>query len=258
MHAALWLVVTLGAVAGCFLLMTAEFVAWMQVLIYVGAVVVLLLFGLMLTRAPIGPQRRPDTGNWFAALFVAVCTTAVLVVLLVDGFRTAMVDVRRHRPTTAEVLGESMFRYWVLPFEVLSVLLLSRSGRCHRAVPLPRQSTIEQEALMHLLPSAAAVGCLVRDRGLRRAGSPQRDHDPDVRRADAQRVNLSLVAFDVWLRDALHAGQSLAMFVITIAAAEIGLGLAIVLLVYRSRSHDRDRRTRSSCTRTHRRTEAVG
>lgn len=49
-------------------------------------------------------------------------------------------------------------------------------------------------------------------------------------------VNVSLVAFDVWLRDALHAGQSLAVFVITIAAAEIGLGLAIVLMVYRARS----------------------
>jgi NADH-quinone oxidoreductase subunit K len=48
-------------------------------------------------------------------------------------------------------------------------------------------------------------------------------------------VNLSLVAFDVWLRDSQHAGQSLAIFVITIAAAEIGLGLAIVLMVYRAR-----------------------
>jgi NADH-quinone oxidoreductase subunit K len=48
-------------------------------------------------------------------------------------------------------------------------------------------------------------------------------------------VNLNLIAFDVWLRDALHSGQVLALFVITIAAAEIGLGLAIVLLVFRNR-----------------------
>ncbi|WP_282206002.1 NADH-quinone oxidoreductase subunit NuoK [Kitasatospora fiedleri] len=48
-------------------------------------------------------------------------------------------------------------------------------------------------------------------------------------------VNLNLVAFDVWLRDTLHAGQALTLFTITIAAAEIGLGLAIVLLVYRTR-----------------------
>ncbi|QEV19598.1 NADH-quinone oxidoreductase subunit NuoK [Streptomyces alboniger] len=48
-------------------------------------------------------------------------------------------------------------------------------------------------------------------------------------------VNLNLVAFDVWLRDSLHAGQALTLFVIAIAAAEIGIGLAIVLAVYRNR-----------------------
>jgi len=48
-------------------------------------------------------------------------------------------------------------------------------------------------------------------------------------------ANLSLVAFDRWWADALHAGQSMAVFVITIGAAEIGLGLAIVLLLYRTR-----------------------
>jgi NADH-quinone oxidoreductase subunit K len=49
-------------------------------------------------------------------------------------------------------------------------------------------------------------------------------------------VNLNLVAFDVWLRDRLLAGQVFTLFVITIAAAEIGLGLAIILLVFRNRA----------------------
>jgi NADH:ubiquinone oxidoreductase subunit K len=48
-------------------------------------------------------------------------------------------------------------------------------------------------------------------------------------------VNLDLVAFDVWLQDALHSGQTLALFVVTVAAAEVGLGLAIVLQVFRQR-----------------------
>ncbi|KRV50816.1 NADH-quinone oxidoreductase subunit K [Wenjunlia vitaminophila] len=57
-------------------------------------------------------------------------------------------------------------------------------------------------------------------------------------------VNLNLVAFDVWLRDTLHAGQALTLFVVTVAAAEIGIGLAIVLLVFRSRgTADVDRLT---------------
>ena len=62
-RAGLYLVVSLGAVAGLYLVLGAELVAWVQVLVYVGAVVVLLLFAVMLTRAPIGPSRdldRPD------------------------------------------------------------------------------------------------------------------------------------------------------------------------------------------------------
>jgi NADH-quinone oxidoreductase subunit K len=49
-------------------------------------------------------------------------------------------------------------------------------------------------------------------------------------------VNLDLVAFDAWFRDELHSGQVFALFVITIAAAEVGLGLAIILQVFRLRA----------------------
>ena len=50
-------------------------------------------------------------------------------------------------------------------------------------------------------------------------------------------VNINLVAFDAAYRDVLHGGQTLALFTIVIAAAEIGLALAIVLLVFRSHGH---------------------
>ena len=125
-HAALWLVVTLGALAGCFLVLTAELVAWVQVLIYVGAVVVLLLFGIMLTRAPIGRSSDLDSENRWAALVVALGTAGTLVTVVVSGFRSAYVDLG-HDPTSgaARTIGGSIFRYWVLPFEALSVLLLA-------------------------------------------------------------------------------------------------------------------------------------
>jgi NADH-quinone oxidoreductase subunit J len=123
-HAALWLVVTLGSLAGCFLVLTAELVAWVQVLIYVGAVVVLLLFGIMLTRAPIGRSSDLDSGNRWAALVVAVGTAGTLVTVVVSGFRSAYVDLGR-TAGGARTVGASIFRYWVLPFEVLSVLLLA-------------------------------------------------------------------------------------------------------------------------------------
>ena len=50
-------------------------------------------------------------------------------------------------------------------------------------------------------------------------------------------VNINLVAFDAYLRDVLHGGQTFALFVIVIAAAEVGLALAIVLLVFRTHGH---------------------
>ena len=123
-HAALWLVVSFGALAACYLLLTAEFVAWVQVLIYVGAIVVLLLFGIMLTRAPIGRSDDLDSGNRVAALVVAAGTAATLVTVLVRAFRTAYVDLG-DPAGSATAIGASLFRVWVLPFELLSMLLLA-------------------------------------------------------------------------------------------------------------------------------------
>ncbi|MEU6788103.1 NADH-quinone oxidoreductase subunit J [Nonomuraea angiospora] len=123
-HAALWLVVSFGALAGCYLVLTAEFVAWVQVLIYVGAVVVLLLFGIMLTRAPIGRSTDLDSGNRLVAALVAVATAAVLVTVVIDGFHTAYTPLTPGHGAAKE-LGASVFATWVLPFEALSVLLLA-------------------------------------------------------------------------------------------------------------------------------------
>ncbi|MFJ8588012.1 NADH-quinone oxidoreductase subunit J [Streptomyces sp. NPDC093595] len=124
-HAALWLVVALGGIAVEYLLLTAEFVAWVQVLIYVGSVVVLLLFGLMLTRAPIGRSPDADSGNRPAALVVAVASAAALVWVVVDAFRTTWIDLDGPAQGSTEVSGTILFRHWVLPFEALSVLLLA-------------------------------------------------------------------------------------------------------------------------------------
>ncbi|MFJ6654951.1 NADH-quinone oxidoreductase subunit J [Streptomyces sp. NPDC091377] len=124
-HAALWLVVALGGLAVEYLLLTAEFIAWVQVLIYVGSVVVLLLFGLMLTKAPIGRSPDADSGNRWVALAVAVVAAATLVWVVVDAFRTTWIDLEGPAAGSTRVTGESLFQNWVLPFEALSVLLLS-------------------------------------------------------------------------------------------------------------------------------------
>ncbi|MEU2156716.1 NADH-quinone oxidoreductase subunit J [Streptomyces sp. NPDC019396] len=124
-HAALWLVVALGGLAVEYLLLTAEFIAWVQVLIYVGSVVVLLLFGLMLTRAPIGRSPDADSGNRPAALVVAVASAAALVWVVVDAFRMTWINLDGPSQGSTRVSGEILFRHWVLPFEALSVLLLA-------------------------------------------------------------------------------------------------------------------------------------
>ncbi|MFI2370501.1 NADH-quinone oxidoreductase subunit J [Streptomyces sp. NPDC018833] len=124
-HAALWLVVTLGGLAVEYLLLTAEFIAWVQVLIYVGSVVVLLLFGLMLTKAPIGRSPDADSGNRWVALPVALAAAAALVWVVVDAFRATWIDLDGPVQGSTKVSGEILFRHWVLPFEALSVLLLA-------------------------------------------------------------------------------------------------------------------------------------
>ncbi|MCX4788634.1 MULTISPECIES: NADH-quinone oxidoreductase subunit J family protein [unclassified Streptomyces] len=124
-HAALWLVVALGGLAVEYLLLTAEFIAWVQVLIYVGSVVVLLLFGLMLTKAPIGRSPDADSGNRWAALGVAVAAAGTLVWVVVDAFRATWITLDGPAQGSTEVTGAFLFRHWVLPFEALSVLLLA-------------------------------------------------------------------------------------------------------------------------------------
>ena len=140
-HAALWLVVALGGLAVEYLLLTAEFIAWVQVLIYVGSVVVLLLFGLMLTRAPIGRSPDADSGNRWAALTVAVASAAALLWVVGDAFRTTWIDLDGPPAGTTHVTGESLFQNWVLPFEALSVLLLAALVG---AIVLSRKAKAEQ------------------------------------------------------------------------------------------------------------------
>ena len=76
MHAALWLVMVLGGVAAQYILAAAEFVAVSQVLVYIGAVMVLFLFGIMLTRAKIGSEDGLNNKGWALGIPVALSCSA--------------------------------------------------------------------------------------------------------------------------------------------------------------------------------------
>lgn len=125
-HCALWLVVSLGSLAGVYLVLGAEVVALVQLLVYVGAVVVLVLFALMLTRAPISPSRRLDAppAQRIAAAVVGVAVAGVVggALMIAVGDTAIQVDAGRGAPRP---IATAIFGGWVLPFEILSVLLLA-------------------------------------------------------------------------------------------------------------------------------------
>lgn len=123
-HAALYLVGALMAAAVVYIVLLAEFVAWVQVLVYVGAIVVLMLFGLMLTRAPIGRGQFDNDQRPLAAL----CALAIFVVsswIMVRAFEGQNIRLAGVEGTRAQSVGAEIFSSFVLPFEVVSVLLLA-------------------------------------------------------------------------------------------------------------------------------------
>jgi NADH-quinone oxidoreductase subunit J len=122
-HAALWLVAVLTGVGASFLLLGAEFVGVTQLLIYVGAIVVLFLFGIMLTRAPIGREVNLTGSSWPVGLVVAIPIAGVLTYTLIDAFGTDHIGDNT-RQFTAQV-SDSLFQNYLIPFEVVSVLLLA-------------------------------------------------------------------------------------------------------------------------------------
>lgn len=123
-HAALFLVATLAGTAGLFLMLSAEFVAWVLVLIYIGAVIVLFLFGIMITRAPTGFDEGLDSEHkvWPALLSLAVFVAMAWV--SIEAFGTSQVTTTG-TATASEILGESLLGRFVIPFEAVSFVLLA-------------------------------------------------------------------------------------------------------------------------------------
>jgi NADH-quinone oxidoreductase subunit J len=129
-HAALYLVMVLAGMAAQYVLLAAEFVAVTQVLVYIGAIVVLFLFGIMLTEARLGrsddldnPTTRP------VALALALAMLGLLVGALWDQFEDTELSLVGH--TTAELgqtttqVSDAIFSSYLVPFEAISVLLLA-------------------------------------------------------------------------------------------------------------------------------------
>ncbi|MBI4234558.1 MAG: NADH-quinone oxidoreductase subunit J [Chloroflexi bacterium] len=118
-YAALLLLVSLSAVAGIYILLLAEFLALVQLLIYGGAIIIVLLFAVMLTRAQEFAHVR-DNPQWLLGLAAALAAFA--------GLAAAMVRFRPQtqalQPPGLQALGNELFTTWAVPFEVASLVLL--------------------------------------------------------------------------------------------------------------------------------------
>lgn len=131
-HAALYLVLVLASVGAEYVLLAAEFVAAVQILVYVGAIVVLFLFGVMLTRARVGRDGELDGDQRGVAVVTALFLAGVLGYALVDAFEDKELpdlDGVSEATLTATrgsgAVGDAIFSTYLVPFEVVSVLLLA-------------------------------------------------------------------------------------------------------------------------------------
>ncbi|MEW6568254.1 MAG: NADH-quinone oxidoreductase subunit J [Chloroflexota bacterium] len=128
-HAALWLVLTLAGVAVLFVLLEAGFLAAVQVVIYIGAIAILIIFAVMLTRRVMSDSGPQQNRSWWLALLSALLLFIGLLALIMQ---TPALAIAAPLPlgdaeSVLEDLGQSLVdvdRY-VLPFEVASVLLLA-------------------------------------------------------------------------------------------------------------------------------------
>jgi NADH-quinone oxidoreductase subunit J len=123
-HAALSLVLVLAGAAAQYLLLQAEFVGIVQVLVYIGAVVILFLFGIMLTRNPMERKDDLDNEQRWPALAVSLLLLGVLASLFGDAFTDHEINLS-DKPTATTEIADVIFRDYVVAFEVVSVLLLA-------------------------------------------------------------------------------------------------------------------------------------
>lgn len=120
-HGALFLLATLAAIAGIFLLLFAEFLALVQVLIYGGAITILLLFALMLTQA----QEQAHVTDNPQRPWAALAAVAAFGVLAFAALATPWVQREGSLEQLSLLrLGEALFTDWVVPFELASAILL--------------------------------------------------------------------------------------------------------------------------------------
>jgi len=120
-RSALWLVLALGGVAAIYVLLSADFLAVVQILIYVGAIMILMLFAIMLTPNQVDLQSAAPRAQKIGAALTALTIGAIsLFAILSHPWNIRAVPLNA---PTSERLGVLMMSTYVLPFEIASLLL---------------------------------------------------------------------------------------------------------------------------------------
>ena len=125
-RAVLYLVVALAGTAALFIMLGAEFVGWTVVIVYIGAVIILFLIGIMITRAPLTAESelsQPPSVRLPAAL-LSLVLFAVIAWAVADAFGLQTLPVPDDATRTTDI-GTAIFTSWVIPFEAVSFVLLA-------------------------------------------------------------------------------------------------------------------------------------
>lgn len=120
-HSLLFLVLAFLGVAGVYLLLSADFLAAVQVLVYIGAIVILMMFALMLTHRVMTTRITQTVGQWWLAFPAAIGVLVVLVRLFV--LNPWALKATPAAPTTG-IIGKALLTKYMLPFELASIVLL--------------------------------------------------------------------------------------------------------------------------------------
>ena len=123
-HCALFLILALFGVAGIFVMLEAEFIAAAQVLIYVGAVAILMIFAIMLTSNLASRSIRQTNENVLVSFFVSA-VFAFATMILIGSTHVWQYEIKDLSTENTLTLGKYLMTEYVLPFEVVSVLLLA-------------------------------------------------------------------------------------------------------------------------------------
>lgn len=124
-RAVLYLVVSLAGVAALFLMLGAEFVGWTVVLVYIGAVIILFLIGIMITRAPLGQAAAlsHESNVKIPAALMSLVLFGLIGWGVIDAFGNDMIEPFESTPTSD--IANLIFTRFVIPFEVVSIVLLA-------------------------------------------------------------------------------------------------------------------------------------